>query len=211
MRRRWCAGAYESLREGGLFLTAEPGSGHSQAESSVKIIELMGTTENDMPFACQKELLLAAGFSEVRQYLRLSELPLEAVSTEGGRAWQGVHPRGRARLPYGGAGVHEHCGGGEVSEQSRFPAVCVNCYICSHGMDGAIKQLQETVIVVAGLQARQAEVLQGHGEWLEQHERAMARHEEWLARHDMVMAEMDDKLNGLIAVVDDLVRHRKDE
>ena len=85
--------AYESLREGGLFLTAEPGSGHSQAESSVKIIELMGTTENDMPFACQKELLLAAGFSEVRQYLRLSELPLEAVSTEGGRALQGEHFR----------------------------------------------------------------------------------------------------------------------
>ena len=29
------------------------------------------------------------------------------------------------------------------------------------------------------------------------------------ARHDVVMAEIDDKLNGLIAVVDDLVRHRK--
>ena len=70
-------------------------------------------------------------------------------------------------------------------------------------MDGAIKQLQETVIVVAGLQARQAEG-KGHGEWLEQHERAMAR-------HDVVMAEIDDKLNGLIAVVDDPVRHRKGE
>ena len=78
-------------------------------------------------------------------------------------------------------------------------------------MEGAIKQLQETVIVVAGLQARQAEVLKGHGEWLEQHQRAMAKHEEWLARHDVVMAEIDDKLNGLIAVVDDLVRHRKGE
>ena len=78
-------------------------------------------------------------------------------------------------------------------------------------MEGAIKQLQETAIVVAGLQARQAEVLKGHGEWLEQHQRAMAKHEEWLARHDVVMAEIDDKLNGLIAVVDDLVRHRKAE
>ena len=78
-------------------------------------------------------------------------------------------------------------------------------------MEGAIKQLQETAIVVAGLQARQAEVLKGHGEWLEQHQRAMAKHEEWLARHDVVMAEIDDKLNGLIAVVDDLVRHRKGE
>ena len=71
-------------------------------------------------------------------------------------------------------------------------------------MEDAIKQLQETAIVMAGLQARQVEVLKGHGEWLEQHERAMAR-------HDVVMAEIDDNLNGLIAVVDDLVRHRKAE
>ncbi|HTS51159.1 MAG TPA: hypothetical protein VMH05_24600 [Bryobacteraceae bacterium] len=85
-------------------------------------------------------------------------------------------------------------------------------------MEGAIKQLQETAIVMAGLQARQAEVLKDHGEWLEQQQRAMARHEAWLeqqqraiARHDVVMAEIDDKLNGLIAVVDDLVRHRKAE
>lgn len=74
-------------------------------------------------------------------------------------------------------------------------------------MEGAIKQLRETAIVMAGLEARQAEVLKGHGEWLEQHLRAMARHEEWLTRHDVVMAEIDDKLNGLIAVV----RHRKAE
>lgn len=43
-------------------------------------------------------------------------------------------------------------------------------------MEGAIKQLQETVIVMSGLQACQAEVLKDHGEWLEQHLRAMARH-----------------------------------
>ena len=78
-------------------------------------------------------------------------------------------------------------------------------------MEGAIKQLQETAIVMAGLQARQAEVLKGHGEWLEQQQRAIARHEAWLTRHEVVMAEIDDKLNGLIAVVDDLVRHRKAE
>ena len=46
-------------------------------------------------------------------------------------------------------------------------------------MEGAIKQLQETVIVMAGLQARQAEVLKGHGEWLEQHERAMEPDTTW--------------------------------
>lgn len=84
---------YESLNEGGLLITAEPGKGHSQAESSLYIIELCGTTENDMPFEHQKELLLAAGFREARQYLRLSELPLEVVSGEAGRARQAEHFR----------------------------------------------------------------------------------------------------------------------
>lgn len=84
---------YDSLREGGLFLTAEPGSGHSRADSSVQIIEMCGTTENDMPFSYQNELMLAAGFREVRQYLRLSELPLEVVNTEAGRSLQGEHFR----------------------------------------------------------------------------------------------------------------------
>ena len=77
-------------------------------------------------------------------------------------------------------------------------------------MEGAIKQLQETAIVMAGIQARQAEVLKGHGEWLES-QAGMEAHEAWLARHEVVMAEIDDKLNGLIVVVDDLVRHRKAE
>jgi hypothetical protein len=31
-------------------------------------------------------------------------------------------------------------------------------------MQGAIKELQETVVVMAGIQARQAEVLKGHSE-----------------------------------------------
>ena len=78
-------------------------------------------------------------------------------------------------------------------------------------MEGAIKQLQETAIVMAGIQARQAEVLKSHGEWLESQAEAWKRHEAWLARHEVVMSEIDDKLNGLIVVVDDLVRHRKAE
>ena len=70
-------------------------------------------------------------------------------------------------------------------------------------MQGAIKELQETVVVMAGIQARQAEVLKGHSEWLEQNER-------WMTRHREAMAEFEDKLNGLIGFVDDMARRPKD-
>ncbi|MGO9261167.1 MAG: hypothetical protein ACLQU1_33390 [Bryobacteraceae bacterium] len=85
-------------------------------------------------------------------------------------------------------------------------------------MQAAIKELQETVVVMAGIQARQAEVLKGHAEWLEENERwmtrhrqAVARHEQMMARHDQMMAEMEDKLNGLIGFVDDMARRPKDD
>jgi len=62
-------------------------------------------------------------------------------------------------------------------------------------MEGAIKQLQETAIVMAGIQARQAEALKEHGEWLVSHTRAMAE-------FDRKMIEIEDKLNGLIGYMD---------
>jgi len=71
-------------------------------------------------------------------------------------------------------------------------------------MQAAIKELQETAIVMSGIQARQAEVLKVHGEWLEQNER-------WMTRHREAMAEFDDKLNGLIGIVDGLIRGRDKE
>jgi len=55
---------------------------------------------------------------------------------------------------------------------------------------------------MAGIQARQAEVLKGHSQWLEENDRAFARHRE-------MMAEMDDKLNGVIAILDDMIRRDK--
>jgi hypothetical protein len=69
-------------------------------------------------------------------------------------------------------------------------------------MQQVLRDLQDTATVMAGIQARQAAVLKGHGEWLEQHERMMARVESNLM-------EATEKLNGLIVIVDDLVRHRK--
>jgi hypothetical protein len=83
-------------------------------------------------------------------------------------------------------------------------------------MELVLKQLQDTAMVMAGIQARQASVLKDHNEWLEQHLKFIARHEEMMAkhvqtmakheqmmaRHDQVMAEIEDKLNGLIGYVD---------
>jgi hypothetical protein len=69
-------------------------------------------------------------------------------------------------------------------------------------MEAVIRQLQDTATVMAGIQARQAAVLKGHGEWLEQHERIMARVESNLLK-------TTEKLNALVVIVDDLVKHRK--
>jgi chromosome segregation ATPase len=91
-------------------------------------------------------------------------------------------------------------------------------------MQGAIKELQETAIVMAGIQARQAEALKGRGEWLVEHEHNMAEHERRMTRIESTMAaateklpriesnlaEATDKLNALISIVDDLVRRRKE-
>jgi len=74
--------AYKALREGGMFITAEPGAGHSVQPGSLEAARKFGTTEKDMEFERQQPLMRKAGFREVRQYLRLSELPLVPVNTD---------------------------------------------------------------------------------------------------------------------------------
>jgi hypothetical protein len=76
-------------------------------------------------------------------------------------------------------------------------------------MDLVLKQLQDTATVMAGIQARQAEVLKGHGDWLAEHNASIARHEAFVAKHEQMaalfdakMIEIEDKLNGLIGYVD---------
>ncbi len=70
-------------------------------------------------------------------------------------------------------------------------------------MQAAIKQLEETAIVMAGIQTKQASALKDHAEWLlEQHE-AISRHERNMARIELNLAEATDKLNALINIVDD--------
>ena len=72
-------------------------------------------------------------------------------------------------------------------------------------MQGAIKQLQETAIVMAGIQARQAEALKGH-----EHQSNLAEHERRMTHIETNLSEATDKLNALISIVDDLARHRKE-
>jgi SAM-dependent methyltransferase len=79
---------YGSLKEGGKLVTAEPGRGHAAYKDTQEVVHDFGVTEKDMEFSLQKRLMQEAGFSEVRQYYRLSELVLEDVSSEHGRATQ---------------------------------------------------------------------------------------------------------------------------
>jgi SAM-dependent methyltransferase len=74
--------AYKALREGGIFITAEPGAGHSIQSGSLEAARKFGTTEKDMEFERQLPLMRNAGFREVRQYLRLSELPLVPINSD---------------------------------------------------------------------------------------------------------------------------------
>jgi SAM-dependent methyltransferase len=82
---------YDSLEDGGVLITAEPGRGHSKTPEAVEAVKDYGTTERDMEFSLQKKVMKRVGFSQVKQFLRLSELPLEDVSTEAGSALQLKH------------------------------------------------------------------------------------------------------------------------
>lgn len=84
---------FNALRPGGLFITAEPGLGHAAHATSIEAVQRFGVTEKDMDCAHQRELMLAAGFAQVRCYPRLSELSIVDVSKDSG-ADQRVHLEG---------------------------------------------------------------------------------------------------------------------
>jgi SAM-dependent methyltransferase len=89
--RRVIVNAFHSLRAGGLLITIEPGVGHSATEATRDVVTRYGTTERDMPYARQQVFMREAGFSEVRQYLRLNQLTLESLDTDEGRTAQVRH------------------------------------------------------------------------------------------------------------------------
>ena len=73
-----------ALKPGGIFFTAEPGAGHSQQSYSIEAMQRFGVTEKDMEYTRQREHMLRAGFSAVRQYLRLTELTTVNVANDRG-------------------------------------------------------------------------------------------------------------------------------
>jgi SAM-dependent methyltransferase len=89
--RRVIINAFRSLRVGGVLVTIEPGVGHSATEATRDVVAKYGTTERDMPYTRQQTFMYEAGFSAVRQYLRLSQLVLENLAAEEGRSQQGLH------------------------------------------------------------------------------------------------------------------------
>jgi SAM-dependent methyltransferase len=73
---------FDALVPGGIFITIEPGRGHSTATYSLDAVAKFGTTEKDMPYSLQKKHMVRAGFSSVSQHPRASP-------TRGG-LWRGM-------------------------------------------------------------------------------------------------------------------------
>jgi SAM-dependent methyltransferase len=80
------ANVHAALAPGGVFVTIEPGVGHSTTPNSIETMEKFGTTEKDMDFARQRQIMRAAGFTRVEQYVRLSQLVLGDVTRDRGYA-----------------------------------------------------------------------------------------------------------------------------
>ncbi len=61
---------FDALVPGGVFITIEPGRGHSRSANSLDAAAKYGTTEKDMPYRLQKKHMRRAGFASVKQYSR---------------------------------------------------------------------------------------------------------------------------------------------
>jgi F0F1-type ATP synthase epsilon subunit len=75
-------------------------------------------------------------------------------------------------------------------------------------MAAAIKELQETAIVMAGIQSRQAGMLTDHAEWLQSHDRAMVRHDKEMAEARERGRATDERIDRLVSAIGELIRAR---
>jgi len=83
-------------------------------------------------------------------------------------------------------------------------------------MEAVIRQLQDTMVVLAAVEERNKEGLRDHAEWLagqqmrlKDHEQRLKEHEQWQDEHKRAMAEFDGKLNALITIVDGMIRGKQ--
>ena len=65
----------------------------------------------------------------------------------------------------------------------------------------AIKELQETAVVMSGIQSRQAALLKDHAEWLHSHDLAMTEARER-------GRETDERIAKLVSAIGELVRRQ---
>ena len=67
--------------------------------------------------------------------------------------------------------------------------------------EAEINSLKDTLVVMAEIQRRQADVQRTQAE-------RVAEHDKWMGRVERNLAEATDKLNALIEIVDGVIRKR---
>jgi hypothetical protein len=76
-------------------------------------------------------------------------------------------------------------------------------------LHAAMKELSEAEIVISHMQARQANVLKGNAEWLEEHEKRMAKYDEEIAKLNAESArsraDTDARIAGLVSAIGKLL------
>jgi hypothetical protein len=75
-------------------------------------------------------------------------------------------------------------------------------------MEDVIRQLQDTATVMAGIQARQAEALQEHAIWLQEHDRAIAEQRERDKIIDQRFQELGERIDNLVSGIGEYIRRR---
>jgi hypothetical protein len=84
----------------------------------------------------------------------------------------------------------------------------------AESMEEAIKELRETVIVMSGIQARQAQLLKDHAEWLAGHDKAMLEIREAGRKTDERIAklgvETDERIAKLVSAIGEYIRQPKE-
>jgi hypothetical protein len=82
-------------------------------------------------------------------------------------------------------------------------------------MADAIRELQDTAIVMDGIEARQAAALKEHAQWLQEHDRAMAEMREHGRRLDERIDKLgehgrrlDERIKKLVSAIGEFIRAR---
>lgn len=65
----------------------------------------------------------------------------------------------------------------------------------------AITEIQDTLVVMANIEARMSRALADQARWMENHEMRLQEHEARMTTIDVKLAEISDKLNALINFV----------